>query len=105
VEKKVKEIADKFNLKSLLNRPPYRLSTGEKRRVTLASILSYDPDLLLLDEPTANLSAKYVEETTEIIANAKDMGKAVVIASHDANFVAEISDRVYVLSDGFLTGD
>jgi len=104
VDKKVRQVAEEFNLTGLLSRPPYRLSVGEKRRVTFASVLAYEPDVLLLDEPTANLSGKYVEETEQIVSHARDAGKAVVIVSHDVEFVAKVSDRVYVIKDGSVVG-
>ncbi|UCE29357.1 MAG: ABC transporter ATP-binding protein [Candidatus Bathyarchaeota archaeon] len=104
VERKVRQVAQKLKLGNLLARPPFKLSMGEKRRVTLASVLAYDPDILLLDEPTANLSVKYVEETEQVIMNAKNAGKAVVIASHDVEFVANVSDRVYIINEGSMQG-
>lgn len=104
VEERVKEVAKKFNIENLLNKPPYNLSMGEKRIVTLASIIAYDPDLLLLDEPTANLSPRTVEEIRQVIKDAKEKCKAVVIASHDVEFIAEISDRVYIINDGSIIG-
>jgi cobalt/nickel transport system ATP-binding protein len=104
VERKVKQVATKLKLGNLLARPPFKLSMGEKRRVTLASVLAYDPDVLLLDEPTASLSVKYVEETEQVVMSAKNAGRAVVIASHDVEFVANVSDRVYVINDGSMQG-
>jgi len=104
VDRRVRQIAEKFGLTALLARAPYKLSIGEKRRVNLASVLAYDPDVLLLDEPSANLSSRYVDETEEIVMRAKDDGKAVVIASHDVEFVAKVSDRVYIMKDGSMSG-
>jgi len=103
-DRKVKEAAEKFNIKSSLSKPPYKLSIGEKRMVTLASVLAYDPDVLLLDEPTANLSSKSIQEIEKIVLNARDADRAVVVASHDVEFVANVSDRVYVISDGSMLG-
>ncbi|MBS7645711.1 AAA family ATPase [Candidatus Bathyarchaeota archaeon] len=97
-------MADRFNLRGLLSKPPYKLSMGEKRMVTIASILAYDPELLILDEPTANLSYASTMEVRRIVAEAKERGKAVLAASHDLEFVAETADCVYVLHDGFIQG-
>ena len=104
VEKKVLEIAEKFRLTDLLSRSSYKLSFGEKRRVTLASVLAYDPDVLLLDEPTANLSFRSIEEIERVVDDAKAAGKAVLITSHDVEFVAKVSDRVYIINDGSMLG-
>ena len=104
VEKKVLGISEMFNLADLLSRSSYRLSFGEKRGVTFASVLAYDPDVLFLDEPTANLSFRSIEEIERVIGDAKAAGKAVLIASHDVEFVAKVSDRVYIINDGSMLG-
>ncbi|MGQ9781756.1 MAG: energy-coupling factor ABC transporter ATP-binding protein [Nitrososphaeria archaeon] len=104
VDMRVKEVANKFGLVDLLNKVPYDLSMGEKRMVTVASIIAYDPDVLLLDEPTANMSSKTAKSIEQVVVNAKKAGKAVLIASHDIEFVAEVSDRVYVIYDGSIYG-
>ncbi len=104
IEKKITEIAEKFNLKTFLEETPYKLSVGEKRIVTLASVLVYDPDVLLLDEPTANLSSKPVEEIERVVLDAKDSSKVVVVASHDIEFIARVSDRIYIINNGVMLG-
>ncbi len=103
-DKKVVEVAERFRLSSLLDKPPYKLSIGEKRKVTLASILAYNPEVLLLDEPTANLSIKSIEEVEKIVVEARSAGKAVVVASHDIEFVAKVANRVYILNNGSTLG-
>jgi len=104
VDRRVREVAEKFNLKQLLNKPPYKLSVGEKRMVTLASVIAYNPDVLLLDEPTANLSSRTIREIEEVVEDCRDADKAVVVASHDIEFVAKVSDRVYILNNGSILG-
>jgi cobalt/nickel transport system ATP-binding protein len=104
VDRRVKEVAEKFGLKDLLSKPPYKLSVGEKRMVTLASVVAYDPEVLLLDEPTANLSSGTIKEIKQIIEDSRNKNKAVVVASHDVEFVADVSDRVYIINDGSTRG-
>ncbi len=104
VDRIVRKVAEEFNITHLLNRPPYRLSMGEKRIVTLASIIAYNPDILLLDEPTANVSLKMIEVIKSVVDEFKQSNKAAVIASHDVEFIAEVSDRVYVISNGVIVG-
>jgi len=104
VNRRVFEVAGKFKLENILDKPPYKLSIGEKRRVTLASILAYDPEVLLLDEPTANLSSRYVEEIEEILMEAKKSHKTVTVASHDVEFIARVADRIYILNNGTTIG-
>lgn len=104
VDRIIREVAERFSITHLLNRPPYRLSMGEKRIVTLASIIAYNPDVLLLDEPTANISSKIIEIIKSVVEEFKRSKKAVVIASHDAEFIAEASDRIYVINNGVTVG-
>lgn len=104
VDNKVKKIAKKFHLNAIINKPPYKLSIGEKRIVALASVIIYDPDILLLDEPTANLSSGPIKSIEEILQAAKKSGKVIVIASHDVEFVASVSDRIYILDKGSIVG-
>ena len=101
---RVMDVADRLNLRGLLDRPPYKLSMGEKRVVAIASILAYDPELLLLDEPTANLSYASAMEVKRVVVEAKDKGKAILVASHDLGFVAETVDRIYILYEGVIHG-
>lgn len=104
VEGKVMEVAERFGLKNVLNRSPFRLSVGQRRLVTFASIFAYNPILLLLDEPTANLSSKMVEEIVNLIKEYRVGGKCIILTSHDYNFVAKVADRVYAFSEGKLVG-
>jgi len=104
VDRRVREVAEKFGLKHLLSKPPYKLSVGEKRMVTSASVIAYNPDVLLLDEPTANLSSRTIREIEETVEDRRNADKAVVVASHDIEFVAKVSDRVYILNNGSLLG-
>jgi len=104
VRRRVEELARRLKLSHLLERPPFKLSVGEKRRLALASVLTYDPDLLILDEPTANLSSRSVEEVVEVVREARGASKGVLVSSHDVEFVASVADRVYVLSGGRLHG-
>lgn len=104
IEEKIREITKKFEIDTFLEKPPYKLSIGEKRIVTLASVLAYDPDILLLDEPTANLSSEPIGKIEQVVADAKHSGKVVVVASHDVEFVATVSDRVYIINNGSMSG-
>jgi len=100
VRARVEETAERLGLQELLDRPPYRLSVGQRRLVALASILVYNPDVLLLDEPTANLDRYGVEAIANTIREAVEQGKTVVMASHDLDTIAELSTETCILQDG-----
>lgn len=81
-------------------RPPYRLSGGEKKRVALASVLVLDPEVLLLDEPTAALDPKSQSQIVDLIQQWRGTNKTVITATHQIEIVEDIADRVVVLEAG-----
>lgn len=78
-------------------RAPQTLAAGEKRRVSLASVLSGDPAVVVLDEPTSGLDAPHVEQLGERLAA---IDRTVVFATHDAAFARRWADKVAVVSEG-----
>lgn len=85
---------------SLLKKPTHMLSYGEKKLVALASIIAYNPILLLLDEPYTNISIKYINKINEIITRYKREGKTVVIVSHDMIYCRDMVDQVIYMNNG-----
>lgn len=94
-----------LDLDELAERSPLTLSGGQQRRLAIASVLSCEPALLLLDEPTAGLDPRSRRACLDAVRAAADKGAAVVVASHDADALAEVAGRVAVLEDGRLTLD
>ncbi|MFQ5856520.1 MAG: heme ABC transporter ATP-binding protein [Anaerolineae bacterium] len=90
-------------LTPLRERRVTELSGGEQRRVVLARVLAQEPEVLLLDEPTAHLDLKYQTEILELVRRLAHWGKlAVVISLHDLNLAALYADRLALLSEGQL---
>jgi cobalt/nickel transport system ATP-binding protein len=96
----VDQAAREFRIDHLKDRSPNRLSGGEKKRVTLASVLVINPDVLLLDEPTAALDPKSVSETVDFLVSCRGSGRTVVTATHDLAIIEDIADRCFVLQAG-----
>lgn len=94
-----------MGIADLRDRAPHRLSGGEKKRVALASILVLDPDVLLLDEPTAALDPISQNQIVELLASWANGAKTVITATHDLESLADIADRCYVLKQGRLAGE
>lgn len=92
---------------SYLERNPFGLSGGQKRRVAIAGILAIEPKILIFDEPTAGLDPMGEQEMMEIILDAKKAGQTVVVITHTMDHVLQIADNVIVLKDGqpYLSGD
>lgn len=85
---------------SYLTRSPFGLSGGQKRRVAIAGILAIEPEILIFDEPTAGLDPMGEIEMLNIIRNARDKGKTVIVITHTMDHVLEIADEVIVMNDG-----
>jgi tungstate transport system ATP-binding protein len=82
----------------------HELSGGEAQRVALAARLILRPEVLLLDEPTANLDAESTKQIKEAsLAARKEWGATLVLVSHDMNWLQSICDKILTLSDGLLT--
>ncbi|MDR1034803.1 MAG: ATP-binding cassette domain-containing protein [Holosporales bacterium] len=79
---------------------PRILSGGQKQRVALARSLMIDPDVLLCDEPTSGLDVATTEDVAALLERVNRLGVTIVIASHDLDFLAQISDRIVLLNRG-----
>lgn len=89
-----------MRLSQLRDRPPHRLSGGEKKRVALASVIVLDPEVLLLDEPTSTLDPRSQSQIIDLIQEWKGTAKTVITATHQLEIVEDIADRIVVLEEG-----
>ncbi|NOX25966.1 MAG: ABC transporter ATP-binding protein [Deltaproteobacteria bacterium] len=100
------EAAEKTNaalkalgIEKLKDRIPYQLSEGEKKKVALASLLALDPEVWLLDEPTANLDPRTQDWVIEFILSLAEKGKTLVVAIHELEVAKVIAHRAYILGE------
>lgn len=100
VRERVEAVLEMLNIADLRNRPPHRLSGGEKKRVALASVLVLDPDVLLLDEPAAALDPRSQAQILDLLASWRGGSKTVVTATHDLDSLEDICDRCCLLDRG-----
>src|SRR5699024_10459676 len=85
---------------SYLSKSTFDLSGGQKRRVAIAGILAMDPDILILDEPTAGLDPQGTNEMMSLFKKINDMGKTIILVTHDMNHVLQYCDEVVVMNHG-----
>lgn len=85
---------------SYLNKSPFDLSGGQKRRVAIAGILAMKPDILILDEPTAGLDPQGAKEMMQLFKQIHLQGTTIVLVTHDMNHVLEYCDDVVVMNKG-----
>jgi energy-coupling factor transporter ATP-binding protein EcfA2 len=96
----IAHLTELFGLQGCLDRAPYRLSGGEKRRVAFASALAANPSVLALDEPTAGQDLFFRERLSGLLSALRQQGRGVLFATHDLPFAAACADRWVVLAEG-----
>ena len=92
----------RLDLSGFENRITYKLSGGEKRLVSLATVLAMDPEVLLLDEPTNGLDEETEEKITGIL---KGLNLSCIFISHNLDFLLETTDRIYAIANGKISLD
>ncbi len=105
VEEVVRRQLRAHRLEHLAGQSPFRLSGGEKRRLSLAAMLAHERPCLIADEPTLGLDRRDTIATTTALRAAADAGRAVVVSSHDLRTVVTVADRVVVLAEGGVVAD
>jgi energy-coupling factor transport system ATP-binding protein len=94
-----------FGLEQYRKSSPLVLSGGEKKRLTLACILAWDPDVVVLDEPTVGQDSIQKEKLAQIFKMLQSTGKTIIIVSHDVEFLWPIQPRLVVMSGGRVVAD
>lgn len=100
VRRKIAETLEMMEITPLKDRSPHHLSMGEKKRVALASVLILDPEILLLDEPTAALDPKSTSHMIDFLVRARGGAKTVVTTTHDLDIIEDIADECFVFHEG-----
>lgn len=84
---------------------PFMLSGGERKRLALASVLAWDPKVVVLDEPTIGQDYEQKERLRQFIVQLNTQGKTVIVVTHDVEFVADCSPRVILMAEGKIIAD
>ncbi len=99
INKRFEKSLSLMAIERLIDRHPQYLSIGEKKRVSIASVLAMEPDIILLDEPTAGLDPRTMRHLIDTIGVLSGEGKTIITATQDIHIVPEIADRAIVLSE------
>lgn len=99
-KERFEELADILKIGSCLDKYPDKLSGGEQQRVAIARSVIYQPDVLLLDEPTGNLDSKNTLAIMQLLKDLNKLKNITIVQVTHSRLVAEFSDRILTLSDG-----
>lgn len=102
VARRVMKSLETVGIQHLKDRAPYKLSGGEKRAAAIAAVLSMDPDILVMDEPSSALDPK---SRRRLITLLKKFSHTKIIATHDMDMVLELCERTIILSNGKVIAD
>ena len=103
IHHRVHEALKIMGIEDLAERVPHHLSGGEKKRVAIAGAIAMEPEVLVLDEPTAGLDSKGIHDLLGFINTLKQRsGMTVIFSTHDVSLVPEIADYIYVLNKGAI---
>ncbi|NLW42849.1 MAG: ABC transporter ATP-binding protein, partial [Tissierellia bacterium] len=105
VQNVVDEVIEILDMERLRNKSLYTLSGGEKKLVSIASVLTMGPDIIIFDEPISGLDYSNIQTFKNVLEILYNKGIGLVISVHDINFAWEWADRVVILSDGKIIAD
>jgi len=105
IERRVTWALNLLGLAQYRKTSPFMLSGGERKRAALASVLAWNPKILILDEPTIGQDYQQKEKLRQFILQMKAQKKTIIIVTHDVEFVAECSPRVLLMRDGKIVAD
>ncbi|MFC3750221.1 ABC transporter ATP-binding protein [Paenibacillus sp. GCM10012306] len=98
-------LLDIFELGALLDRHPHDLSGGQQQKLALAMVMLLRPDILLLDEPTKGLDPAAKEKLANLLLRLRELGKSIIVVTHDVEFAASYATRCALLFDGGITAE
>ncbi len=106
ISDRVEETLERFNLVHLRNKAPYELSGGQQQRVAIASVMAMDPEILVMDEPTANLDPLSALEILKLVKeNIVSRGKLAIVIEHRLELALRFATRIVVMVDGRIIAD
>jgi energy-coupling factor transporter ATP-binding protein EcfA2 len=105
IRSRISELLEEFGLEKYRGQYPRSLSSGEKQRVALASVVATKPEILVLDEPTRGMEYRLKNDLMGFLEEYVRQGNTVILITHDVETVAEHADRVILLSEGEIIAD
>jgi energy-coupling factor transport system ATP-binding protein len=105
IDNRIENTLEFLNLTQYRKSSPFLLSGGERKRVALATVLAWDPEIVVLDEPTIGQDYAQKEKLRQYILQLNNRGRTVIMVTHDVEFVADCAPRVIAMSNGRIVAD
>jgi cobalt/nickel transport system ATP-binding protein len=106
VKKAVDEALRTVGMSEYMEKPPHFLSLGQKKRVALAGVLAMQPEVIIMDEPTANLDPRAASELLHLLLHLnKEASITLILATHDVDMVPLFANRLYILNKGKIVSE
>lgn len=105
LQERLEALLNQYDLQGLRHKPPHQLSEGQKKWVALVAILATEPEVLLLDEPTAALDQRYTRRVLQLLDELSRAGKTILLSTHDMELASQFAQRVLLLDGGKLRAD
>jgi energy-coupling factor transport system ATP-binding protein len=105
IAEKIEWVLGFLDLTKYRKSSPFMLSGGERKRVALATVLAWDPKIIVVDEPTIGQDYSQKEKLRQFIMKLNEQGRTVIIVTHDVEFVADCAPRVLIMSRGKIVAD
>ncbi|WP_455250437.1 ATP-binding cassette domain-containing protein [Porphyromonas sp.] len=102
LEQRLEELLERYELRPLRHRAPHELSEGQRKWLALVAVLSTDPEVILLDEPTAALDAVYTRRVLGLLEELRAAGKTLIVSTHDMELAYQLAEEVILLERGEL---
>jgi cobalt/nickel transport system ATP-binding protein len=99
IKKRIGELSSMLGVEKLLDKPPFRLSGGEKKKIAIGSVLILNPDVLILDEPTNSLDPRSQAWLLRLLLSLSKAGKTLIFATHNLDLVPQVSDRAILFDE------
>ena len=102
IDEKAEKILSDMGLSDKMSSYPWQLSGGQQQRVAIARALALEPKILFFDEPTSALDPELTIEVLKVIKSLRDMGRTMVVVTHEMEFAKNVSDKVIFMADGII---
>lgn len=100
---RLKTLAQDFDVQDVLTRDMFHLSGGQKQRVAIATAIMQGTEIMVFDEPTANLDQAGIEAVKAYLCQLKAAGKTIIVAEHRLHYLTDLADAYFYFSQGRLT--